>query len=134
MINQHRSTLIFVNTRRLAERISPRLRELLGDEAVAGHHGSLSRERRLNAEQRLKNGQLKAIVATASLGMGIDIGCIDLVCQIGSPRSISTFLQRVGRSGHSLGLLCSYDVWNYLLSKTINENTLPRGFAPATDS
>jgi len=93
LINQHRSTLIFVNTRRLAERISHRLREVLGDDAVAGHHGSLSRERRLNAELRLKNGQLKAIVATASLEMGIDIGYIDLVCQVGSPRSIATFLQ-----------------------------------------
>lgn len=105
LIQQHRSTLIFVNTRRLAERISHRLREVLGDDAVAGHHGSLSRERRLDAEQRLKNGQLKAIVATASLEMGIDIGYIDLVCQVGSPRSIATCLQRVGRSGHSLGLV-----------------------------
>ena len=105
LINQHRSTLVFVNTRRLAERVSHRLREVLGEGAVAGHHGSLSRQRRLNAERRLKNGQLKAIVATASLEMGIDIGYIDLVCQVGSPRSIATFLQRVGRSGHSLGLV-----------------------------
>ena len=103
LINSHRSTLIFVNTRRLAERISHHLRELLGEEAVAGHHGSLAKELRLSAEQRLKSGQLKAIVATASLEMGIDIGYIDLVCQIGSPRAIATFLQRVGRSGHSLG-------------------------------
>lgn len=103
LINSHRSTLIFVNTRRLAERISHHLRELLGEEAVAGHHGSLSKELRLSAEQRLKSGELKAIVATASLEMGIDIGYIDLVCQIGSPRSIAAFLQRVGRSGHSLG-------------------------------
>ncbi len=105
LIQEHRSTLIFVNTRRLAERVAHRLRDLLGQDAVAGHHGSLSRERRLDAEQRLKNGELKAIVATASLEMGIDIGFIDLVCQVGSPRSIATALQRVGRSGHSLGLV-----------------------------
>jgi len=103
MVEQHRSTLIFVNTRRLAERVSHHLREVLGEDAVASHHGSLAKETRHDAEQRLKNGQLKAIVATASLEMGIDIGYIDLVCQIGSPRAISTFLQRVGRSGHSLG-------------------------------
>ena len=85
LIAAHRSTLVFVNTRRLAERVAHHLGELLGDEAVASHHGSLSREIRLSAEQRLKTGQLKAIVATASLEMGIDIGYIDLVCQIGSP-------------------------------------------------
>ncbi len=105
LIESHRSTLVFVNTRRLAERIALRLRELLGEEAVASHHGSLSRQIRHDAELRLKEGKLKAIVATASLEMGIDIGFIDLVCQIGSPRSIATFLQRVGRSGHSLGEL-----------------------------
>ncbi len=103
LINSHRSTLIFVNTRRFAERVAHNLRELLGEEAVAAHHGSLSRDIRLSAEQRLKAGELKAIVATASLEMGIDIGYIDLVCQIGSPRAIATFLQRVGRSGHTLG-------------------------------
>lgn len=103
LIAAHRSTLIFVNTRRLAERIAHALRELLGEDAVASHHGSLSKEIRKTAEERLKNGQLKAIVATASLELGIDIGLIDLVCQIGSPRSIATFLQRIGRSGHSLG-------------------------------
>ncbi len=103
LIASHRSTLVFVNTRRLAERVTHRLSELLGEEAVASHHGSLSRELRFLAEQRLKSGQLKAIVATASLELGIDVGYIDLVCQIGSPRSIATFLQRVGRSGHSLG-------------------------------
>ena len=103
LIQSHRSTLVFVNTRRLAERVALRLRELLGEEAVASHHGSLSRQIRHDAEQRLKEGKLKAIVATASLEMGIDIGYIDLVCQIGSPRSIATFLQRIGRSGHSLG-------------------------------
>jgi len=105
LILAHRSTLIFVNTRRLAERVAHHLTELLGAEAVASHHGSLSRDLRLGAERRLKSGQLKAIVATASLEMGIDIGFIDLVCQIGSPRSIATFLQRVGRSGHSLGVV-----------------------------
>ncbi len=105
LIQSHRSTLVFVNTRRMAERIAHRLTEQLGDDAVASHHGSLSREIRLDAEQRLKSGRLKAIVATASLEMGIDIGYIDLVCQIGSPRSIATFLQRVGRSGHAVGAL-----------------------------
>jgi len=103
LINSHRSTLVFVNTRRMAERVAHSLTEMLGEDAVASHHGSLSREIRLSAEERLKNGQLKAIVATASLEMGIDVGYIDLVCQIGSPRAIATFLQRVGRSGHSLG-------------------------------
>jgi ATP-dependent Lhr-like helicase len=102
-IQAHRSTLIFVNTRRMSERIAHQLRGLLGDEAVASHHGSMSRELRLSAEQRLKQGKLRAIVATASLEMGIDIGYIDLVCQIGSPRSIAAFLQRVGRAGHSIG-------------------------------
>jgi ATP-dependent helicase Lhr and Lhr-like helicase len=105
LIQSHRSTLVFVNTRRLAERVAFRLTEQLGEEAVASHHGSLSRDIRLDAEQRLKAGKLKAIVATASLEMGIDIGYIDLACQIGSPRSIATFLQRVGRSGHAVGAL-----------------------------
>ncbi len=103
LINSHRSTLVFVNTRRMAERVAYRLGESLGEEAVASHHGSLSREIRLSAEERLKSGQLKAIVATASLEMGIDVGYIDLVCQLGTPRSIATMLQRVGRSGHALG-------------------------------
>src|SRR5439155_13879871 len=105
LITAHRSTLVFVNTRRMAERVSHRLRQRLGDQAVASRHGSLSRELRLSAEERLKKGELKAIVATASLELGIDIGFIDLVCQMGSPRSIATFLQRVGRSGHHLGVL-----------------------------
>ena len=89
MISQHRSTLIFVNTRRMAERLSYQLSEILGEDGVASHHGSLSKEIRLEAEERLKNGKLKAIVATASLELGIDIGYIDLVCQIGSPRNIA---------------------------------------------
>ena len=103
LIEQHRTTLIFVNTRRLAERASAALAERLGEEYVTAHHGSLAKEHRLAAEQRLKQGTLKALVATASLELGIDIGDVDLVCQLGSPHAISTFLQRVGRSGHSLG-------------------------------
>lgn len=103
LIEQHKTTLIFVNTRRLAERAARFLAERLGEEYVTAHHGSLAREHRLNAEQRLKRGELKALVATASLELGIDIGDVDLVCQLGSPRSIAAFLQRVGRSGHSIG-------------------------------
>ncbi|MEZ4502411.1 MAG: DEAD/DEAH box helicase [Dehalococcoidia bacterium] len=104
LVAGHRTTLVFVNTRRLSERVAHNLAERLGEDAVASHHGSLSRERRLKVEQRLKAGDLKALVATASLELGIDIGAIDLVCQVGSPRSIAAFLQRVGRSGHALGL------------------------------
>lgn len=103
MIQCHRSTLIFVNTRRLSERVTHNLSELIGEEHITSHHGSLSKKSRLSAEQRLKSGELKAIVATASLELGIDIGYIDLVIQIGSPRAIATFLQRIGRSGHALG-------------------------------
>ncbi|MDH5327054.1 MAG: DEAD/DEAH box helicase [Gammaproteobacteria bacterium] len=103
LVQQHRTTLIFVNTRRLAERAARHLAERIGEEHVTAHHGSLAREHRLQAEQRLKNGQLKALVATASLELGIDIGDVDLVCQLGSPRSIAAFLQRVGRSGHAVG-------------------------------
>ncbi|WP_459554495.1 DEAD/DEAH box helicase [Lacunimicrobium album] len=105
LVNSHRSTLIFVNTRRMAERISHQLTVMLGEDAVSSHHGSLSYEIRHSAEQRLKAGQLKAVVATSSLEMGIDIGYIDLVIQIGSPRAIASFLQRIGRSGHALGLV-----------------------------
>jgi ATP-dependent Lhr-like helicase len=103
LIREHRTTLIFVNTRRLAERAARHLSERLGEENVTAHHGSLAREQRLNAEQRLKRGELRALVATSSLELGIDIGDVDLVCQIGSTRSIGAFLQRVGRSGHSVG-------------------------------
>jgi ATP-dependent Lhr-like helicase len=103
LIAEHRSTLVFVNTRRLAERVARQLSERLGIENVMAHHGSLAKERRLNAEQRLKRGELKALVATASLELGIDIGDVDLVCQLSSPRSINAFLQRVGRSGHAVG-------------------------------
>jgi ATP-dependent Lhr-like helicase len=102
LIEQHRTTLIFVNTRRLAERVTRRLSELLGEANVTAHHGSLAKEQRLDAEQRLKHGKLKALVATASLELGIDIGDVDLVCQLGSPRSIASFLQRIGRSGHAI--------------------------------
>jgi ATP-dependent helicase Lhr and Lhr-like helicase len=102
LIEGHKTTLVFVNTRRLAERVSRHLAERLGEEAVTAHHGSLSKETRLSAEERLKSGKLKALVATASLELGIDIGHVDLVTQLGSPRRISTFLQRVGRSGHTV--------------------------------
>ncbi len=105
LIQSHRSTLIFVNTRRMAERVSHQLTELLGEEQVSSHHGSLSADLRLDTEQRLKTGQLKAVVATASLELGIDVGYIDLVIQLGSPDGIAKFLQRTGRSGHSLGLV-----------------------------
>ena len=102
LVEQHHTTLIFVNTRRLAERAAAALAERLGDAAVTSHHGSLSRRHRLEAEQRLKSGELRALVATASLELGIDIGDVDLVCQMGSPHAIATFLQRAGRSGHQL--------------------------------
>lgn len=102
LIEQHRTTLVFVNTRKLAERVAARLTDVLGEDHVTCHHSSLSRERRLDAEQRLKAGKLRALVATASLELGIDIGEVDLVIQVGGTRSISTFLQRVGRSGHAV--------------------------------
>ncbi|WP_010221011.1 DEAD/DEAH box helicase [Pseudomonas donghuensis] len=102
LAREHRTTLVFVNTRRLAERLTRHLSERLGRDAVAAHHGSMAKEHRLDAEQRLKRGELQVLVATASLELGIDIGEIELVCQIGSPGSIATFLQRVGRSGHQL--------------------------------
>jgi len=102
LIEAHRTTLIFVNTRRLVERVTRQLSERLDSDQVTAHHGSLAKEQRLDAEQRLKHGKLKALVATASLELGIDIGDVDLVCQLGSPRSIATFLQRVGRSGHAV--------------------------------
>lgn len=102
LIQEHRTTLVFVNTRKMSERISYQLRARLGDDVVRGHHGSMSKEHRLEAEQKLKSGALRALVATASLELGIDIGSVDLVCQLGSPKSIATFLQRVGRSGHTI--------------------------------
>ena len=104
LIEHHaRTTLVFVNTRRLAERVARALEQRLGEDAVTAHHGSLSRKHRLRAEQALKQGELKALVATASLELGIDVGHIDLVCQLGSPRAINAFLQRVGRAGHQVG-------------------------------
>ncbi|CAB3698608.1 ATP-dependent RNA helicase SrmB [Paraburkholderia sediminicola] len=103
LIAMHRTTLIFVNTRRMAERAARHLTERLGKDAVAAHHGSLAKEHRFDAEQRLKRGELRVLIATASLELGIDIGDVDLVCQMGSPRAIAPFLQRVGRSGHHVG-------------------------------
>jgi len=103
LVAAHRTTLVFVNTRRMAERAARHLADLLGKEFVAAHHGSLARELRLDAEQRLKRGELKVLVATASLELGLDIGDVDLVCQLGSPRSIAAFLQRAGRAGHAVG-------------------------------
>src|SRR5438874_3950841 len=102
LVEGHRTTLITVNTRRLAERMAHQLSERLGAQNVAAHHGSLAKEARLDAEQRLRDGKLKVLVATASLELGIDIGHVDLVCQISSPHRIATFLQRVGRSGHTI--------------------------------
>jgi ATP-dependent Lhr-like helicase len=101
LVREHRTTLVFVNTRRMAERLAHQLGERLGDDVVSAHHGSLSKDRRYRVESRLRAGELKALVATASLELGIDIGPVELVCQIGSPRSIATFLQRVGRSNHT---------------------------------
>ena len=105
LIRENRTTLVFVNTRRMSERVAHHLGERLGVTAVLPHHGSLSRKLRFDAEDRLKKGELRAVVATASLELGIDIGTVDLVCQIGSPRSISVALQRIGRSGHWVGAL-----------------------------
>src|SRR5580658_6447701 len=103
LVEQHRSTLVFVNTRRMAERVAHQLGERIGEENVAAHHGSLSRKLRLAAEKKLKEGQIKVLVATASLELGIDVGTVDLVVQINSPRAIAVTLQRVGRSGHWRG-------------------------------
>ena len=102
LIRQHRTTLIFANTRRMVERVTRHLSERIGEQHIAAHHGSLAREQRLDAEQRLKGGTLRALVATASLELGIDIGEVELVCQLGTPRSISTLLQRVGRANHAV--------------------------------
>jgi ATP-dependent Lhr-like helicase len=103
LVGQHRSTLVFVNTRRMAERLAHQLGERMGEENVAAHHGSLSRKLRLAAERKLKEGQVRVLVATASLELGIDVGTVDLVVQINSPRAIAVALQRVGRSGHWRG-------------------------------
>src|SRR5215475_9468295 len=103
LIQAHRTTLVFVNTRRMAERVTHQLEERLGQDRITSHHGSLSAKLRLDAENRLKRGELKALVATASLELGIDIGSVDLVCQLGPTRSIATLLQRVGRAEHRRG-------------------------------
>jgi ATP-dependent helicase Lhr and Lhr-like helicase len=103
LIAEHRTTLVFVNTRRMAERVAHHLGQRLGEGRVGAHHGSLSKDRRSRIEQRLKAGEMQALAATASLELGIDVGSVDLVCQIGSPRAVTTFLQRIGRSGHALG-------------------------------
>jgi ATP-dependent helicase Lhr and Lhr-like helicase len=103
LIQQHRTTLIFANTRRMVERVTRHLSERVGDQHIAAHHGSLAKEQRLDAEQRLKRGTLRALVATASLELGIDIGDVELVCQLGTPRSIGTLVQRVGRANHAVG-------------------------------
>src|SRR5687768_5854443 len=105
LIAENRTTLVFVNTRRVAERLTLHLSQRIGEEFVTSHHGSLSKERRLDAENRLKSGSLKALVATASLELGIDIGTVDLVVQIGSPHTIASLLQRVGRSGRLKGAM-----------------------------
>ena len=105
LVNEHRSTLVFVNTRRMAERLAHNLGERMGEENVAAHHGSLSRKLRLAAEKKLKEGQIRVLVATASLELGIDVGTVDLAVQINSPRSIAVALQRVGRSGHWRGAI-----------------------------
>ena len=103
LIDEHHTTLIFANTRRMVERVTRHLSERIGADNIAAHHGSLAKEQRFDAEQRLKAGKLKVMVATASLELGIDIGDVELVCQLGTPRAISTFLQRVGRANHAVG-------------------------------
>jgi ATP-dependent Lhr-like helicase len=102
LVREHRTTLVFTLSRRLAERVALNLQKRLGVDAVMAHHGSLARKERFEAEQRLKRGELKALVATASLELGIDVGAVDLVCQVDSPKSIATAIQRIGRSGHAL--------------------------------
>jgi ATP-dependent Lhr-like helicase len=104
-VRAHRTTIVFVNTRRLVERVAHQLEQRLGAEMVAAHHGSLSRQTRLRAEEGLKNGTIPVVVATASLELGIDVGHVDLVCHLGAPRALATLLQRVGRAGHWLGAI-----------------------------
>jgi len=139
LVREHRTTLVFVNTRKMAERIAAQLTRVLGETAVTSHHGSLSKARRLDAEQRLKAGTLRALVATASLELGIDIGDVDLVIQVGATRSIATFLQRVGRAGHSLRrvprgrvfpLTLDELVESAALLRSVREGTLDRTPAP----
>ena len=123
----------------MAERVTRQLSERLGEEHVAAHHGSLAKEQRLDAEQRLKRGELKALVATASLELGIDIGEVDLVCQLGSPRSIASFLQRVGRSGHAVdgtpkGRLFPLSRDELVECAALLDSVAPRRARPARDS
>jgi len=149
LIKEHTSTLIFVNTRKLAERLAHKLGEMIneengdksGESLVLAHHGSLSRELRLEAEKRLKAGELKALVATASLELGIDVGAIDLVCQISSPRNIAVALQRIGRAGHWRGAIPKGRLFATTrddllecaaLIKSINEGDLDRLLIPKT--
>lgn len=141
LVRAHRTTLVFVNTRRLSERVAHHLGERLGADAVAAHHGSLSRKLRLAAENRLKSGEVRVLVATASLELGIDIGTVDLVCQIESPRSIAVALQRIGRSGHWRGAVPKGRLFAMTrdqliecaaLVKAIRQGTLDRLSIPAT--
>src|SRR5712691_6467631 len=127
LVRAHRTTVVFVNTRKMAERVAAQLTRLLGEDAVASHHGSLSRDRRLEAEERLKAGRLRAIVATASLELGIDIGDVDLVIQLGATRSIATFLQRVGRSGHALRKVPKGRLFPLTLDELVEAAALLRG-------
>lgn len=126
LIREHRTTLVFVNTRKMAERIAARLTTVMGEDQVTCHHSSLSRERRLDAEQRLKAGSLRALVATASLELGIDIGDIDLVIQIGSTRSIATFLQRVGRAGHAIRRIPKGRIFPLTIDELVEASALLR--------
>jgi ATP-dependent Lhr-like helicase len=129
LIGEHRTTLVFVNTRKMAERIAAQLSKVLGEDAVSSHHGSLSKERRLDAEQKLKKGQLRALVATASLELGIDIGDVDLVIQVGATRSIATLLQRVGRAGHALSRLPKGRLFPLTLDELVEAAALLRCIA-----
>ena len=132
LVREHRTTLVFVNTRKMAERIAGHLTRLLGEEAVTSHHGSLSRERRLDAEERLKAGKLRALVATASLELGIDIGDVDLAIQVGATRSIATFLQRVGRAGHALKRIPKGRLFPLTLDELVEGAALLRCIRAAT--
>ncbi|HEY6928786.1 MAG TPA: DEAD/DEAH box helicase, partial [Thermoanaerobaculia bacterium] len=132
LVREHRTTLVFVNTRKMAERIAGQLTRLLGEDAVTSHHGSLSRERRLDAEQRLKAGKLRALVATASLELGIDIGDVDLAIQVGATRSIATFLQRVGRAGHALKRIPKGRLFPLTLDELVEGAALLRCIRSAT--
>ena len=126
LVKQHRSTLVFVNTRKQAERVAMHLGGRLGEDVVACHHGSLSRQLRLNAERRLKNGEVKVLVATASLELGIDIGFVDLVCQINTVKAIATALQRIGRAGHWRGAIPKGRLFPYTRDELVETAALVR--------